>query len=302
MRQVGLVLLVATLAAGAAAQSPQDSAPKITAKPAPAQLLDEPEPPATPPPSPQPALHGGGTVLPVSHAPSHQDEAGNAELHAAAMTLLSPEPAAEIAPAPEMAAPAVHVPDTEAIAPEPVVAVPAPEPVTEAAVDVPAEPAMPAVEGPFAGAPLPVAMTDVVIGTCLANLRGELVLGQSLPADAVEGIGETIAGRMITRPQPGRIWTTRTLEGEMLLGEVEQRPQACQVLAVSPLGKLVMEEITDALTGLDSAFEIVDETGTDSGTPVHWRRLRSSDNEFIDILHYKGVPGGRASTLHVIVG
>jgi hypothetical protein len=302
MKRVGIVLLVAVLAAGAAAQSPQEAAPKVTAKPAPAQLLDEPEPPETPTPAPQPALHGGGTILPIAHAPTHQPTGSDAGLHAAAITLLGSEPSPEIAPTPDMAAPAVLVPQAEAITPQPVVAVPAPDPATEAVADIPAEPDMPAIEGPFASAPLPVAMTDVVVGTCLANLRGNLVLDQSLPADAVDGIGETIAGRMITRPQPGRIWTTRTLEGEMLLGQVEQRPAACQVLAVSPLGKLVMDEITEALMDLDSAFEIVDETGTDSGTPVHWRRLKSSDNEFIDILHYKGVPGGRASTLHVIVG
>lgn len=291
MKEVGVALCVAAMAAGAWAQTPQDSAPKVTAKPVPAQFLDEPDTSPAQTPAAQPALHGGGTISLISRTPSHQSGNNGTELQAAAVTLLSPEPAMEIAP-------------------EPAVAVPTPAPVTPAPSDLevaavatlPPGPVAPIIEGPFANAPLPVAMTDIVIGTCLASLRGEIVLDQSLPADAVEGIGETISGRMITRPQAGSVWTTQTLEGEMLLGGIDQRAKACQVLAVSPLGKLVMDEITEALVGLDSAFEIVDETGTDSGTPVHWRRLRSSDNEFIDILHYKGVPGGRPSTLHVIVG
>ncbi|MCI4645572.1 MAG: hypothetical protein MRY64_12400 [Hyphomonadaceae bacterium] len=172
-----------------------------------------------------------------------------------------------------------------------------PNSVTTAAVSSPSE-----VEKAAPRVPLPVAIVDAVTGICLPSIRGEALVSEALPADATEGMGDTISTRLITRPQNGAIWTTHTLEGELLIGEVDSRPGACQVLAVTPIGDLVMKKTTTALMGLDSGFEIVDETGADHGTPIHWQRLRSMDGEFIDVLHYKGVPGGRASTLHVIVG
>lgn len=204
----------------------------------------------------------------LEETPSNTLEAPPAELHNASVILEASEPDESVV--------------------EPVnQAAPPPEPAPAAMVDL---------------EPLPVAMLDAILGICLPSIRGEAPVSGALPADAAEGMGDTISQRLITRPQPGTIWTTHTLEGELLIGEVEARPGACQVLAVTPLGDLVMDEITSSLMALDSGFQIVDETGADSGTPIHWQRLRSTDGEFIDVLHYKGVPGGRAATIHVIVG
>ncbi len=151
-------------------------------------------------------------------------------------------------------------------------------------------------------APLPVAMTQVVLDVCVPTLRGERSLFESLPAGAVSGATEDTLERFIAAPQAGDMWTLPTLEGPMLLGNLHAREGACQVMAASPLGDLVMEKVSETLLGLDSPFEIADETGAEFAAPLHWRRFVSAERDFIDVLHYKGVPGGQVSTIHVIVG
>ncbi|MEO0786065.1 MAG: hypothetical protein AAFY10_10230, partial [Pseudomonadota bacterium] len=106
----------------------------------------------------------------------------------------------------------------------------------------------------------------------------------------------------IARPQDGDYWTLPSLEGPMLVGNLHEREGACQVMGATPLGGIVMEKVTEALGNLESPFTVVDETGEDFGTPIHWRRFLSAESDYIDVLHYKGVPGGQASTIHVIVG
>ncbi len=151
-------------------------------------------------------------------------------------------------------------------------------------------------------APLPVAMTQVVLDVCVPTLRGERSLFESLPDGAESGATEDTLERFIAAPQAGDMWTLPTLEGPMLLGNLHAREGACQVMGASPLGDLVMEKVSETLLGLDSPFEIADETGAEFAAPLHWRRFVSANRDFIDVLHYKGVPGGQVSTIHVIVG
>lgn len=150
--------------------------------------------------------------------------------------------------------------------------------------------------------PLPVAIISAVLETCMPTLRGERALDAGLPDGTESGITEPTLERFIASPQPGDYWTVPTLEGPMLLGNLHQREGACQVMGSTPLGEVVMDKITTSLGELDTPFTLSDETGDDFGTPIHWRRFMSADRDYVDVLHYKGVPGGMASTIHVIVG
>jgi len=210
---------------------------------------------------------------------------------------------------PDTAAPAAPEPAAEAsVEPKPA---PVSEPVEEAAEAPEVTAAAAVAEAPVPQAdqvddgrpaPLPVAMTQVVLDVCVPTLRGERSLFESLPEGAESGATEDTLERFIAAPQAGDMWTLPTLEGPMLLGNLHAREGACQVMGASPLGDLVMEKVSETLLGLDSPFEIADETGAEFAAPLHWRRFVSAERDFIDVLHYKGVPGGQVSTIHVIVG
>ena len=228
------------------------------------------------------------------------------EKAAAAVDAAVVAPVVEPAPAPKPEAPAIDVPE-ETTPPPPaaeiVPAKPAPSPEAPTEPDSPNEvkPPQPDV-APDGLSPLPVAIISTVLDTCMPTLRGERGLVDGLPKGAENGVSDETVARFIARPQSGDYWTVPTLEGPMLLGNLHEREGACQVMASTPLGAVVMDKVTNALGSLESPFTVSDETGEDFGTPIHWRRFISAENDYVDVLHYKGVPGGVASTIHVIVG
>ncbi|MEM9740246.1 MAG: hypothetical protein AAF829_10280 [Pseudomonadota bacterium] len=212
---------------------------------------------------------------------------------------------AKAAASDETAVPSPETPSTAAPVQPPT---PAPDPQAkpvagaETASGEPKLTPAPAAETSAPLSPLPVAIIKTVLDVCLPALRGEQALTDGLPPGATEGVDEETLGRFIARPREGDFWTISTLEGPMLLGNLDEREGACQVMGSTPLGEVVMDKVTSSLGSLDSPFTVSDETGDDFGTPIHWRRFISAERDYVDVLHYKGVPGGVASTIHVIVG
>ncbi|MEM7493393.1 MAG: hypothetical protein AAF296_08425 [Pseudomonadota bacterium] len=143
----------------------------------------------------------------------------------------------------------------------------------------------------------PVAILETLEKACQTKHASGAAISGGEFSESVSGISPILESRLSARPLPGEVWTVQTLETPILIGTVSGNPKACQIIATSPFGDVLKDNVIDRLSS--PIMRYVTYQSGEMTIGVNQTRLKKDDALFIDVLTYQA-NNDRPTTVHVI--
>ncbi|MEL6258178.1 MAG: hypothetical protein AAFQ67_03865 [Pseudomonadota bacterium] len=155
--------------------------------------------------------------------------------------------------------------------------------------------------GPFANLSTSDALVDAALSACLPATSGDRLPLASVLAAGGSVDAVVLNGRASLVSSPGQTKVFPTRDGLIVVGRIEGRDNACQLLAPTEAPEQISQDLRQALSVVSPPFGKTGKTETQNGG-VRWTRLRSSDDVYVDILVGPSLGRGTLPTLQVIIG